>query len=133
MAGPGLVNGELDLLSSARAASFASLMEVPLEIDVLEARRLLQSSGGAVLLDVREPYEVAIAQLPGSTFIPMREIPEKLAELPADRHLLVLCHGGVRSMQVTRFLRANGRPRVTNIAGGIDAWSEHCDSGVPRY
>lgn len=108
-------------------------MEVPLEIDVLEARRLLQSDDGAVLLDVREPYEVAIAQLPGSTCIPMRQIPAKFAELPADRHLLVLCHGGVRSMQVTRFLRANGRPRVTNIAGGIDAWSQQCDGSVPRY
>ena len=128
-----LVNGELDLLSAARAASFASLMEVPLEIDVLEARRLLQAGGGAALLDVREPSETVLCAVPGSLLIPMREIPAKLAELPSDRHLLVLCHHGGRSLRVTQFLRANGLPRVSNVAGGIDAWAAHCDPTLARY
>ena len=107
-------------------------MDVPLEIDVLAARRLLQA-GDAVLLDVREPHEIALAQVAGSTFVPMRQIPAKLADLPSDRHLLVFCHTGGRSLRVTQFLRANGLPRVSNVAGGIDAWSELCDPAVPRY
>lgn len=107
-------------------------MDVPLEIDVLEARRLLQA-GAAVLLDVREPHEIALAQVAGSTFVPMRQIPAKFADLPADRHLLVFCHTGGRSLRVTQFLRAQGLARVSNVAGGIDAWSELCDPAVPRY
>ncbi len=108
-------------------------MEVPLEIDVLEARRLLQASSGALLLDVREPSETARCSVTGSLLIPMREIPAKFAELPSDRHLLVLCHHGGRSLRVTQFLRANGRPRVSNVAGGIDAWAERCDPTLARY
>lgn len=99
---------------------------------MLEARRLLQA-GGALLLDVREPHEFAVAQVAGSTLIPMRQIPAKLAELPADQHLLIFCHTGGRSLRVTQFLRANGLPRVSNVAGGIDAWSQLCDPTVPRY
>lgn len=108
-------------------------MDVPLEIDVLSAQSLLQAGSDALLLDVREPYETAIVQVAGSTLVPMRQLPAKLAELPTDRHLLVLCHHGGRSMRVTQYLRANGLPRATNVTGGIDAWSELCDPSLPRY
>lgn len=108
-------------------------MEAPLEIDVFAAQRLLQDGADAVLLDVREPFETAIVQVPGSILVPMRQLPAKIAELPVDRHLLVLCHHGGRSLLVTQYLRANGLPRVTNVAGGINAWSEHCDPTLPRY
>ena len=108
-------------------------MEVPLEIDVTEAARLLNTPGAAALLDIREPHEYAFCQIAGSLHIPMREIPARLAELPADRQILVLCHMGVRSMRVTRFLRANDYHRVSNVGGGIDAWAESVDPGLPRY
>ncbi|MFM9079662.1 MAG: rhodanese-like domain-containing protein, partial [Opitutaceae bacterium] len=64
---------------------------------------------------------------------PMRQIPERLADLPRDRHLLILCHAGARSMRVTEFLRARGLPSVTNIGGGISAWAEEVDSSLARY
>lgn len=108
-------------------------MDVPLEIDVLEARRLLQAGEGAILLDVREPFETALCCLAGSMLIPMREIPTRFADLPTDRHLLVLCHHGGRSLRVTQFLRANGLERVSNVAGGIDDWAERCDPTLARY
>lgn len=106
-------------------------MDTPLETDVATAARLQQE--GALLLDVREPFEVALCAIPGSRHIPMRQIPESLAELPRDRLILVQCHHGGRSLHVTQYLRANGFPQVTNVAGGIDAWSEQIDPGIPRY
>ena len=105
----------------------------PLEIEVEEARALLAADPGAVLLDVREDHELEICRVDGARWMPMREIPGKLDELPRDRPILALCHVGVRSLQVTRFLRANGFDRASNVAGGIDAWAARLDPALPRY
>jgi rhodanese-related sulfurtransferase len=86
-----------------------------------------------VVLDVREPYEVATAALTGALTIPMAQIPLSLAQLPADRPIVVMCHHGARSAQVTSFLHANGYPNAVNLDGGIDAWSVHVDPAVARY
>ncbi|MFM9030237.1 MAG: HesA/MoeB/ThiF family protein [Opitutaceae bacterium] len=108
--------------------------EIPLEISAREAHALRQSNpDGTLIIDVREPYELAICRLPDAEHIPMRQIPERLADLPRDRHLLILCHAGARSMRVTEFLRARGLPSVTNIGGGISAWAEEVDSSLARY
>jgi adenylyltransferase/sulfurtransferase len=106
--------------------------ELPAEIDVAAARELL-ATGGAELLDVREPHEHAICRVPGSRLLPMREVPAALAQLPRDRNLLVLCHHGSRSQRVTQLLRANGFPRAINIRGGIDAWAAELDPSLQRY
>ena len=106
-------------------------METPLEIDVTTAARLLRE--GALMVDVREPAEVSTCSIDGSRHIPMRQIPDYLAELPRDRQLLILCHVGVRSLRVTQFLRANGFVRVSNVAGGINAWAEQIDPNLARY
>jgi adenylyltransferase/sulfurtransferase len=106
-------------------------MDFPLEIDAPTAAQSLRE--GALLLDVREADELAICRIEGGRHIPMRQIPENLADLPRDRPLLVLCHHGGRSMMVTRFLRANGFGQVSNIAGGIDAWAKSVDPTLPRY
>ncbi len=107
-------------------------METPLEIEVSEAAELAKQPG-KVILDVREPDEIAICQVAGSIQIPMSQIPGRLAELPDDHHILVLCHHGSRSLRVTQFLRANDYPAVSNIAGGIDAWAEIIEPGMARY
>ncbi len=86
-----------------------------------------------VLLDVREPDELERAAIAWALPIPMGEVPERLAELPADRPIAVLCHGGFRSARVTAFLNANGFPQAVNVAGGIDAWSHTIDPSVPVY
>ena len=88
---------------------------------------------GALLLDVREPDEIATCAVAGSLLIPMRQIPDNLAQLPKDRHILVMCHHGGRSQRVTQFLRANGYDHATNVAGGIDAWAEQIDPALARY
>ncbi|MBI2496728.1 MAG: hypothetical protein HYV75_01955 [Opitutae bacterium] len=106
-------------------------METPLEVDVATAAQLLRK--GALLVDVREPDEVARCQVPGSRVIPMRQIPENTPALPRDRPILVLCHHGGRSRRVTQFLRANGFVNVTNVAGGIDAWAAEIDPALARY
>lgn len=108
--------------------------EHPFEIDVHKARELLQQNPANVrLIDVREPFEVEICRVEGAEHIPMRQIPEHLDTLPKDAHLLVFCHHGGRSERVTQFLRQNGFPAATNIAGGIDAWAREIEPGMPRY
>jgi rhodanese-related sulfurtransferase len=106
----------------------------PLEITVEETKRLLDETPDAVMLiDVREPFEVETCRINGAESIPMRQIPEQVGSLPKDKHLLIHCHHGGRSLRVTQYLRANGYEAVTNVAGGIDAWSLQIDPSVPRY
>ncbi len=108
--------------------------DYPIEISVNEARHLLGASpAGALLVDVREPHELEICRVEGSRHIPMRQIPEQLGTLPKDRHLLVMCHSGVRSMRVTEYLRANGYAAASNVGGGIAAWADQIEPSMRRY
>ena len=99
----------------------------------LEAWRKDASRAAPLVVDVREPWEHEKARIDGATLIPMREIPARLSELPADRDIVVLCHHGARSAQVAAWLARNGLSRVHNLAGGIDAWSRTVDPAIPRY
>ncbi|HWA85275.1 MAG TPA: rhodanese-like domain-containing protein, partial [Opitutus sp.] len=111
-----------------------SAADFPPEVSVASARQLLgDENSRALLIDVREPWETQICQVANSTLIPMRRIPESLSSLPRDRYLLILCHHGSRSRQVTGFLRDRGFTAVSNVAGGITAWAEQLDPGMPRY
>ena len=85
------------------------------------------------MLDVREAFEVAKCAVAGSQHLPMRQVPESLPELPRDRLILVLCQVGARSLRVTQYLRANGFPQVSNVAGGIVAWAEQVDPSLTRH
>jgi rhodanese-related sulfurtransferase len=106
----------------------------PLELSVEETKRLLdEKPGEVVLIDVREPFEWDTCRIAGAEHIPMRQIPEHVGSLPKDKHLLIHCHHGGRSLRVTQYLRANGYDAVSNVAGGIDAWSLVIDPTVPRY
>lgn len=106
------------------------------EVPALLAR-LAEKGPRPQWLDVREPWEVALARVdcPGvdGRYIPLRDLPGRLAELDAQRPLLVLCHHGVRSLQATLFLWQHGYPHAYNIEGGIDAWSREVDPTVARY
>jgi rhodanese-related sulfurtransferase len=97
------------------------------------AARLKSDPTAVVLLDVREPYERELAHIEPSLFIPMREVPERLEEIPKDREVVVYCHGGARSAMIAGFLEGKGYQRVVNLHGGIDAWSRTVDPKVPRY
>jgi rhodanese-related sulfurtransferase len=103
------------------------------EITVEELKRRRDAGENLLLLDVREPDEIATASIAGATRIPMGEIPGRLSELPRDVPIAVLCHSGGRSARVTQYLEQNGYPDAVNVAGGIDAWSVRIDPAVPRY
>jgi rhodanese-related sulfurtransferase len=113
----------------------SNMPAVSLEIDVLSVKQLLDAGTEFVFLDCREPSEVATAQIAGTTHIPMREIPARLAELESSKNgrVVIHCHHGGRSMRVTQFLRQQGFAQAQNMAGGIEAWSLEVDSAVPRY
>jgi len=105
--------------------------EYPLAVDVHRAARAV--ADGATLLDVREPEELAYCRVEGCLAIPMGQVPHRLADIPRDRELYVLCHHGMRSGRVTEFLRQQGFPKAINVTGGIHAWSLHVDPEIPRY
>lgn len=107
--------------------------DYPLQLTVEDARDLVAAGRDALLVDVREPSEVAHCRIEGAMHIPMQSIPQRLAELDRGKHLLIYCHHGGRSLRVTQYLLANGFTKVSNVAGGIDAWSERIDPSVPRY
>jgi rhodanese-related sulfurtransferase len=95
------------------------------------------SNGAAVVLDVREVWEVQTACVTAQGFelikIPMHTLPPRISELDREQPIAVLCHHGGRSMQVAAFLVQQGFSHVANIAGGIHAWSSQVDASVPTY
>lgn len=120
--------------AAAAAVPFRAVEDFPLEISVHEARDLLErNQTGVQIIDVREPWETEICRIKSASFVPMRQIPQSLASLSKDEHLLVLCHHGSRSQQVAKFLRAQGFPKVSNITGGIDAWAAGIDPSMRKY
>jgi molybdopterin/thiamine biosynthesis adenylyltransferase/rhodanese-related sulfurtransferase len=88
-----------------------------------------------LLLDVREPAEFAKASIAGAELLPLADLPARAGELAAwrERPIVVHCHRGGRSATAARWLLANGFRDVTNLAGGIEAWSLSVDPAVPRY
>jgi adenylyltransferase/sulfurtransferase len=100
-------------------------------IAVSEAARRVRS-GEAILLDVREPPELAIVSIEGALHVPMRQVPARLGDIPRDRPVLVLCHHGGRSQVVADWLAAKGYV-AQNVAGGIDAWADEVDPSLPKY
>ncbi|MCI0507269.1 MAG: sulfurtransferase [Gammaproteobacteria bacterium] len=95
--------------------------------------RLEQRNEKPLLLDVREPWEFAICHIDGSRLIPMREIPGALENLDNEQEIIVICHTGVRSLQVCYFLQHQGFTNVKNLTGGVHAWATSIDPGMPTY
>ena len=87
-----------------------------------------------VLLDVRESWEYETAHIEGSRLMPMGEVPSRAYnELDPDEPVVVLCHHGARSLNVTMWLRQQGFEHAQSLAGGIEAWSRAIDPTIPRY
>ena len=110
----------------------ASAQDIP-EIRPAALKLLLESPQPPLVLDVRESWEREAARLPGTLDIPMMEIPQRLTELPRDRDIVVMCHGGVRSLKVAHFLQQNGFSQVANLTGGIHAWATDVDPSIGTY
>jgi rhodanese-related sulfurtransferase len=104
------------------------------EITVAEVKTKLDAGESFTLLDVREPWEFETAKIAGAKLIPMGDVPSRAhQELDPDENIVVLCHHGVRSMNVTVWLRQQGFEKVQSMRGGIDAWSRQVDEKVPKY
>lgn len=86
-----------------------------------------------LLLDVREPWEVDLCRIEGALALPMAAVPQHLQELDPEAATVVICHHGVRSFQVARFLEHNGFSAVYNLSGGVAAWAEDVDPSMPKY
>ena len=103
------------------------------EIQPEDVKRLRDIQAEFTFLDCREPWEYQAAHIEGTKHIPMPEIPARIQELDPDEHIVVICHHGVRSMNVTAWLRQQGFEKVQSVAGGIDRWSRVVDCKVPTY
>lgn len=103
------------------------------EISPIELKERLDRGECPIILDVREPGEIAIAPFPGSLHIPMGEITGRLAELDPDAETVVVCHHGIRSAQVAAYLVHTGFSRVLNLSGGTEEWAVTVDPQMPRY
>ncbi len=86
-----------------------------------------------LLLDVREPWEYHYCRIDGAVNMPMNSVPARLEELPCARPIVVICHHGVRSFHVARFLDHQGFGQVFNLTGGVDAWAKEVDPAMPTY
>lgn len=102
-------------------------------LSVAELAAEMQSGHAPLLLDVREPHEVAHCAIAGHLAIPLGQLPGRINELPKERPIVVQCHHGGRSAKATQYLLLQGFADVRNLSGGIDAWSLEVDPSVPRY
>ena len=93
------------------------------EVCPTTTRRLLGE--GALLIDVREPSEIAALafDVPSILAIPLGDLPRCLIEIPRDRQLIMVCKGGARSLKATYFLMYQGYEHIANMSGGIDKWA----------
>jgi len=104
------------------------------EISAADVKSIRDAGQDFIMLDVREPWEFDVASIAGSKHIPMGDIPSRFnQELDPEDHIVVVCHHGVRSMNVTAWLRQQGFEKVQSLRGGIDRWSREIDSSVPLY
>ena len=114
--------------------SSRSTQRMDYEITVEEVKRKLDQGEKFTLLDVREPWEFETAHIQAAKFMPMGDVPSRAnQELDPDDHIVVVCHHGVRSMNVTAWLRQQGFDKAQSMRGGIDAWSRAVDANVPVY
>ncbi|WP_455235405.1 rhodanese-like domain-containing protein [Thiogranum longum] len=104
------------------------------EFTASELRGYLDSaSEKPLLLDVREPWEFDTARIEGSTLVPMRSIADKIHDLDPDQEIVVICHHGIRSRMVGRFLESHGFSNVINLSGGVEAWAREVDRQMATY
>jgi adenylyltransferase/sulfurtransferase len=102
------------------------------QLSVKDLKQRIDAGEDVYILDVREPYEYQIAQI-GGKLIPQNDVPQRLAEIPRDREIVVQCRSGARSQRIAEFLKQSGYAQVVNLAGGILAWSDDIDPKVQKY
>ena len=104
-------------------------------MSVFQLKEKMDKKEDFVLLDVREPYEYEIARIPGSHLIPVGQLEARLAELEQfkNKEIVTHCKSGGRSAKAVELLKKSGFPKVWNVTGGINEWSNKIDPSVPKY
>jgi adenylyltransferase/sulfurtransferase len=103
------------------------------EITAEELKRRIDRGQDLFILDVRNPEEFQICRIPGSTLLPLPQLPQRFRELDHERELVVHCKSGMRSQKAIQFLRQQGFTKLVNLKGGILAWADKVDRGMPKY
>lgn len=103
------------------------------EITPEQLKKRIDAGENLFVLDVRNPNEFQICRIPGTVLVPLPDLPNRLAEVPRDREVIVHCKSGMRSAKAIEFLKSQGYTRLVNLNAGILGWAEKVDPGMPRY
>ncbi len=103
------------------------------EITALEVKKMMDERKPFVLIDVREPHEFQICRIPGSTLIPLGDVPKRMHELNSADEIVVHCRSGQRSAQAVDLLMKAGFRKIHNLKGGVLAWADQVDPTMPKY
>lgn len=96
-------------------------------------QRLHEQAAAPLLLDVREPWEFQICNIPGSINLPMQQVVSAAAQMQVSRETVVICHHGIRSLQIAHLLKSIGFIDIYNLSGGVDAWARDVDPSMAAY
>jgi rhodanese-related sulfurtransferase len=114
--------------------AFTGNNQLDYEITPEQFKTLRDEKRQYALIDVREPWEHQTAKIEGATLMPMGDVASRAhQELDPEDHIVVYCHHGVRSMNVTSWLRQQGFEKAQSLAGGIDRWAREIDPSIPKY
>ncbi|MEZ5346608.1 MAG: rhodanese-like domain-containing protein [Pyrinomonadaceae bacterium] len=104
------------------------------EITVKELKAKLDAGEDIELIDVRQPDEWATAKIEGAKLIPLGEIIQRMDEIDSSKEIVVHCKMGGRSARAIQALQQYGFDgEMSNLVGGITAWSDEIDPSVPKY
>jgi rhodanese-related sulfurtransferase len=103
------------------------------EIIPEELKSCMDAGNIPALLDVRETWEYEICHIDNSFNISMSQIPSRITELNPDQEIVLICHHGMRSLQVANYLESQGYTNISNLVGGIDAWARTVDPSMAQY
>jgi sulfur-carrier protein adenylyltransferase/sulfurtransferase len=109
------------------------VVETTGDIEPTEVKQKIDRGDNFVLIDVREPHEYQICNIPSARLIPLGELPKRVNELNTADEIVAHCKSGMRSAKAVEFLKQAGFKRVRNMKGGILAWSDKVDPSVPKY
>jgi adenylyltransferase/sulfurtransferase len=129
-----LTNTELTTMNEPETETEPeTVQQPPLGITATELDGLLTEGAPFSLIDVREPWEAAIAAIDGSRLLPMQEILDAIDTIDRSIPLVLYCHHGPRSNSAAEYLRKNGFPGAQSLVGGIDAWAHDIDPTLRTY
>jgi sulfur-carrier protein adenylyltransferase/sulfurtransferase len=109
------------------------VVEATGDIDPTEVKQKIDRGDDFVLIDVREPHEYQICNIPQAKLIPLGDVQKRMNELNTSDEIVMHCKGGTRSAKAVDMLKQAGFKRVRNMKGGILAWSDKVDPSVPKY